>query len=138
MSSPPVSKHTPLPTSVTRGASSAPQRRSMSRGCRASDAARPTAWICGYPPPGLDSSASPSIVDTVADVEAASVRAHASSSAGPMSDAGMLIRSRQRNVALSAIPVAAASHSAGTARAANCGFSSAFSRAATPLHAVNA
>ena len=45
---------------------------------RASDAARPTAWICGYPPPGLDSSASPSIVDTVADVAAASVRAHAS------------------------------------------------------------
>ena len=34
MSSPPVSKHTPLPTSVSFGARSSPQVRSMSRGAR--------------------------------------------------------------------------------------------------------
>ncbi len=45
MSSPPVSKHTPLPTSVTFGAAGSPQVRSIRRGARA--AARPTAWISG-------------------------------------------------------------------------------------------
>ncbi len=35
MSRPPVSKHTPLPTSVTSGAPRLPQRMSMSRGSRA-------------------------------------------------------------------------------------------------------
>ena len=45
MSSPPESKHTPLPTSVTLGASGGPQRRSTSLGALA--LARPTAWIVG-------------------------------------------------------------------------------------------
>src|SRR6478672_10808272 len=44
-SSPPVSKHTPLPTSVTLGSLSLPQVRSISRGART--LARPTAWIIG-------------------------------------------------------------------------------------------
>jgi hypothetical protein len=35
MSSPPVSKHTPFPTSVTSGAPRLPQRRSINRGSRA-------------------------------------------------------------------------------------------------------
>ena len=45
MSSPPVSKQTPLPTRVTFGASSRPQTRSRSRG--GSAAAAPTASIIG-------------------------------------------------------------------------------------------
>ncbi len=45
MSSPPVSKQTPLPTSVTLGWPGSPQVRSIRRGGRA--AARPTAWISG-------------------------------------------------------------------------------------------
>ena len=45
MSSPPVSKQTPLPTSVTFGAAAAPQVKSTRRG--ASAAALPTAWISG-------------------------------------------------------------------------------------------
>ena len=45
MSSPPLSKHTPLPTSVTLGAAGSPQVMSIRRGGRA--AARPTAWIRG-------------------------------------------------------------------------------------------
>ena len=44
-SSPPVSKHTPLPTTVILGASASPQVRSISRGGRV--LARPTAWISG-------------------------------------------------------------------------------------------
>ena len=44
-SSPPVSKHTPLPTSVTLGPFSSPQMMSTSRGARV--LARPTAWIVG-------------------------------------------------------------------------------------------
>ena len=44
-SRPPVSKHTPLPTSVTLGSLSLPQVRSISRGARV--LARPTAWIIG-------------------------------------------------------------------------------------------
>ena len=44
-SSPPESKHTPLPTKVTLGASSAPHMMSTSRGARS--LARPTAWIVG-------------------------------------------------------------------------------------------
>ena len=46
-SSPPVSKHTPLPTSVTLGSPALPQRSSISRGARLASAARPTAWISG-------------------------------------------------------------------------------------------
>ena len=45
MSSPPVSKHTPLPTSVSFGAAGSPQVRSIRRGARA--LARPTAWTAG-------------------------------------------------------------------------------------------
>ena len=45
-SSPPLSKHTPLPTSVTRGAPARRQRQSISRGARA--LAAPTAAIKGY------------------------------------------------------------------------------------------
>jgi hypothetical protein len=41
MSSPPESKHTPLPTSVTFGSAGLPQVRSISRGASAD--ARPTA-----------------------------------------------------------------------------------------------
>ena len=44
-SSPPESKHTPLPTNVTFGARSSPQRISTRRGWRL--LARPTAWIVG-------------------------------------------------------------------------------------------
>ena len=44
-SSPPVSKQTPLPTSVTLGCAGSPQVRSISRGARVE--ARPTAWISG-------------------------------------------------------------------------------------------
>src|SRR5258706_246250 len=45
MSSPPESKHTPLPTIATRGWRGLPQLISSRRGGRA--AARPTAWIAG-------------------------------------------------------------------------------------------
>ena len=45
MSRPPVSKQMPLPTMVTFGARSEPQRRSISRGARS--LALPTAWIMG-------------------------------------------------------------------------------------------
>ena len=44
-SRPPVSKHTPLPTRVSLGASGSPQTRSITRGGRA--LAWPTAWIAG-------------------------------------------------------------------------------------------
>ena len=46
-SSPPVSKHTPLPTSVIFGLFALPQRSSIRRGARFASAARPTAWISG-------------------------------------------------------------------------------------------
>ena len=45
MSSPPVSKHTPLPTRVTSDRSALPQVKSISRGARAEPP--PTAWISG-------------------------------------------------------------------------------------------
>ena len=44
-SSPPLSKHTPLPTKVTLGADGSPQTISTRRGARV--LARPTAWIVG-------------------------------------------------------------------------------------------
>ena len=47
MSRPPVSKHTPLPTSVTLGARGGPQRMSIRRGARG--LALPTWWISGKP-----------------------------------------------------------------------------------------
>jgi len=45
ISRPPVSKQTPLPTSVTRGFPFVPQRISSRRGATA--LARPTVWISG-------------------------------------------------------------------------------------------
>ena len=61
MSSPPVSKVTPLPTIVTLGAAASPQVRSIRRG--AWPEARPTAWISGK---FSASSALPTIVRTAA------------------------------------------------------------------------
>ena len=61
ISSPPLSKVTPLPTKVTFGWSASPHCRSMSRG--ASAAARPTAWMA---PHLISSSASPSVISQVA------------------------------------------------------------------------
>ena len=98
MSSPPVSKHTPLPTSVSAGPVT-PQVISISRGGRVE--ARPTAWIIGK----FDSrSASPVVTVTSPPKSAAKARTAASSSAGPMSEDGVLIRSR-----VSASPAAIAS-----------------------------
>ena len=89
ISRPPVSKQTPLPTSVTRGCLSSPHVMSISRG--APVAARPTAWISGK---FLSNSSSPTTALMVAEWRAASLRAACSSCAGPMSFAGVLIRSR--------------------------------------------
>ena len=89
MSSPPVSKHTPLPTSVTFGCLASPQRRSISRGAR--DEARPTAWMSGK---FSFSRSSPVTQLALAPCRFASARAASSSSAGPMSFAGVLMRSR--------------------------------------------
>ena len=89
MSRPPVSKQTPLPTSVTRGCLSSPQLMSISRGAPA--AARPTAWISGK---FCASRSSPTTALMVAAWRAASLRAACSSCAGPMSFAGVLMRSR--------------------------------------------
>ena len=47
MSRPPVSKQTPLPTSVTFGCAGSPQEKSTRRGARLGAAAMPTAWIIG-------------------------------------------------------------------------------------------
>ena len=88
MSSPPVSKQTPLPTSVSVGPP-CPQRRSISRGARGE--ARPTAWIIGKL---AATRSSPTVTSTVAPKSLATARAAASSSSGPMSEAGVLIRSR--------------------------------------------
>jgi hypothetical protein len=88
MLSPPVSKHTPLPTSVTFGASEGPQTSSTSRGSAA--AARPTAWIIGKP---ASSRPAPVTEVTPAWNGSASARTAASSAAGPMSAAGVLTRS---------------------------------------------
>ena len=90
MSSPPVSKHTPLPTSVTVGPSPG-KRMSISRGACA--AARPTAWIMGK---FRASRSSPAMTVIPAPWRSASARAAASSASGPMSEAGVLMRSRAR------------------------------------------
>ena len=79
-SSPPVSKHTPLPTSVTLGSPALPQRSSISRGARAGSAARPTAWMSGK---FCFSRSSPTMERNFAPCCLASARAAASSSAGP-------------------------------------------------------
>ena len=86
---PPLSKHTPLPTSVSFGAFGSPQLISISRGAWA--AARPTAWIAGKP---AFSSASPTVCLKRAPWALATACTAAASSAGPMSSAGVLTRSR--------------------------------------------
>ncbi len=91
MSRPPVSKQMPLPTMVTLGACSDPQRRSISRGARS--LARPTAWIMGKL---SDNSPDPSVTLMPAPKAVASSRAAPSSSAGPRSLAGVLMRSRPK------------------------------------------
>ena len=96
MSSPPVSKHTPLPTRVRRGCFGAPQFSSISRGARSAAAARPTACTAGKP---CLSSASPVITRHLAPKVLASARAASASSAGPMCSAGVLTRSRVRAMA---------------------------------------
>jgi hypothetical protein len=88
MSSPPVSKHTPLPTTVTLGASAGPQLKSMSGLLRG--LAAPTVWISGKPL----ASSSPLITRNSAPWRPARSLAAASSSAGPRSPAGVLTRSR--------------------------------------------
>ena len=88
MSSPPVSKQTPLPTSVILGASSLPQVMSIRRGARGEPA--PTAATSGK----FFASASPAVTSIFAPCCLASARAACSSSAGPMSFDGVLMRSR--------------------------------------------
>ena len=89
MSSPPVSKQTPLPTSVTFGSLSLPQVISIRRGARVEPL--PTAWMSGKP----FSSAGPLMTLIFALCCPARLRAASSSSAGPMSFDGVLMRSRQ-------------------------------------------
>ncbi len=91
ISRPPVSKQIPLPTIVTLGARSEPQRRSIRRGARS--LARPTAWIIGKL---SESRPEPSVTLTLPPKAVASSRAALSSSAGPRSFAGVLIRSRPK------------------------------------------
>ncbi len=89
MSSPPVSKHTPLPTSVTLGSNAAPHAMSIRRGARAEP--RPTACTIGK---FFASRSSPVTTFTDAPSFSAQPRTKLSSSAGPRSDAGVLMRSR--------------------------------------------
>ena len=95
-SSPPLSKHTPLPTIATRGwLGIAPfeldqPRRALARGA------------AGRPRRSADSprsSASPDVTRTSAPSGSARSRTACSSSAGPRSPAGVLTRSRTRAVA---------------------------------------
>ena len=88
MSRPPVSKHTPLPTSVILGSVTLPHVMSISRGSRTEPA--PTAATSGK----FFAKASPMVTCTLAPCVCASARAASSSSAGPMSFDGVLMRSR--------------------------------------------
>ncbi len=96
-SRPPVSKQTPLPTSVTFGSPVRPHFRSMRRGARLD--ARPTAWIAGK---FFFSRSSPTMTLQLPLNRRASFLAASASSSGPMSAAGVLIRSRVRKVASTA------------------------------------
>ena len=96
MSRPPVSKQTPLPTRVTLGSRARPQVKSISRGARG--LALPTWWISGK----SRSSGLPFVTLSGALNSPATARAAFSSSSGPMSEAGVLIRSRVRNTARAA------------------------------------
>ncbi len=97
-----MSKHTPLPTKVTLGSFSRPHTRSMRRGARVD--ARPTAWTIGK---FRFSRASPVITFTVALFFLATSCTAAANSAGPMSEDGVVIRSRA-NESASTIAVARA------------------------------
>ena len=116
MSSPPVSKQTPLPTRVTFGASARPQARSSRRG--ASVAAAPTAWIIGKP---SRRRASPRMARTEAPWRSASARTAASSAAGPMSRAGVLMRSWVSAAAAAMRSTRAASTPSGQTRSDGAG-----------------
>ena len=88
MSSPPVSKHTPLPTSVILGARAEPKLMSTRRGARVD--ARPTAWIIG-------NSRASFAPDVTADLPLCILQSSSAawtSSSGPMSDEGVFTRSR--------------------------------------------
>mmetsp|Transcript_1564 Transcript_1564/g.4900 ORF Transcript_1564/g.4900 Transcript_1564/m.4900 type:complete len:239 (-) Transcript_1564:657-1373(-) len=96
MSRPPVSKQTPLPTMVTRGASAlllALQTMSTTSGSLPEDAALPTAWTSGKPL----SSSDPLMTFTFAPWALPNLSAERARSAGPKSLHGVLIRSRPRN-----------------------------------------
>jgi hypothetical protein len=88
-SRPPESKHTPLPTSVSRGWRGLPQFSSIKRGARLE--ARPTACTAGKP---LFSKASPTTSRNFAPCARATALTAADNSAGPMCSAGVLTRSR--------------------------------------------
>ena len=96
-SNPPVSNAIPLPINVIFG--NPPwcpvgcHVRSISRGARGE--ARPTAWMSGK---FCASRSSPTMLETVASCTLASARTASSISAGPMSLAGVLIRSRPKAV----------------------------------------
>ncbi len=94
-SSPPESKHTPLPTMPSTGSPGLPQVRCRSRGAWLRVAARPTAWIIGY----SCSSASPRTTVNSPWCVLARRSACSSRAAGPMSSAGVLTRSRTRHTA---------------------------------------
>mmetsp|Transcript_18607 Transcript_18607/g.62822 ORF Transcript_18607/g.62822 Transcript_18607/m.62822 type:complete len:227 (-) Transcript_18607:450-1130(-) len=103
ISRPPVSNVTPFPRITTAGNFASPADRhviSTTRGSKPLAAARPTAWIIGYP--GLSKSASPTHDLTSAPYADPSARAAASRSAGPMSWAGVEMRSLTRYVARAA------------------------------------
>ena len=117
MSSPPVSKQTPLPTSVTFGASARPQTRSSSRG--GSAAAAPTASIIGRF--AALSAAAPRVTRTSAPCRAASATKAASSASGPMSRAGVLIRSCASRAAPAIRSIRAASTPSGQTSARSRG-----------------
>jgi hypothetical protein len=89
MSSPPVSKATPLPTTAISGASASPQRRSMSRGGVAE--ARPTAW--NHREILLEEVVADDDIDRRAVASGQAARADSMPS-GPRSFAGVLTRSR--------------------------------------------
>jgi hypothetical protein len=112
MSRPPVSKTMPLPTSVTFGSASDPQRMSMRQGGRSLPA--PTACSIGKP----CRSASPSMTVIPAPKRAESADAARARSCGERSLAGVLMRSRARKTPSRITSIAAASAPAGgTSRA---------------------
>ena len=115
-SSPPVSKHTPLPQiDDVRVRQRRPSASSMMRGARCE--ARPTAWMAGK---FCASSSSPAITSTTAPWARAISRATASSSSGPMCSVGVLTRSRTRTQAARTSKTSA-SNASDTSRAAGAG-----------------